>query len=122
MKNEHEKQTGIITGATVYEAKSHALIRRVQMLPENIGRGKPIGIDYVSGSRMNTYFRCEATYMFRYVRGKRDPGNSSQMFGKQLHTAQETFLRKIIEAKQKRESLDFSTVTEEAITEALKYA
>lgn len=115
------KETKIITGATVYEAKSNALIRRVQMLPENIGRGKPIGIDYVSGSRMNTYFRCEATYMFRYVRGKRDPGNSSQMFGKQLHIAQETFLRKIIEAKRKQESLDFSAVTDQAVKNALKY-
>jgi CRISPR/Cas system-associated exonuclease Cas4 (RecB family) len=84
-----------IPGATVVETPNHPTIARVHALPElPLGAERPkIKFDYLSGSQVNAYRRCQATYLFKYFYGLREPENTALIFGSAVHAGAEAYLR-----------------------------
>jgi CRISPR/Cas system-associated exonuclease Cas4 (RecB family) len=91
-----------IPGATTVESPDHPTVARVHALPlENIGADrKKLTFEYLSGSQVSTYRRCQASYLFKYFYELREPDNTAMLFGSALHAAAEAYLRTKMEVEK----------------------
>lgn len=87
------------------ETPSHPLIASVEILPPQMpGEDRPKVLDadgnpveYLSGSRINTFRRCGALYFFKYEQGERERINSALVKGSAFHAgAQVIMFRKML--------------------------
>ena len=83
-----------IPGARVITTVDHPLVARIQVLPEaRPGEQRPkIHGEYLSASQINKYTRCQASYMFHYMYGVKEPVNSALIFGSAMHSGAEFYL------------------------------